>query len=80
MIRGLNCREPRRINFSKAYLEIENGITKIAAQNLLEAAEEVTPWKESVLFTVKGKTKKIKKNIQHKQIKPLLCDPDVNYA
>lgn len=58
LIRGPNCREPRRKNFSKAYLEIENSITKKATQNLLDATEEVTLGKSLYYSLLKEKLKK----------------------
>ena len=75
-----NYREPRRINFRKSYFEIDLTfkacIENMFTKNKLKTSIR-TPWRESVLTMVTERIKKLKQKIQLKQIKPVLCDPDV---
>ena len=58
LTKGSNYREPKSINFSKAYFEINLAlkacIETLSTKNKLETST-LTPWKESVLTMVKKK-------------------------
>ena len=82
MIKGPKYREPRSINFGKAYFEIDQALeaciemmSKKRQKNKLELLT-LKPWKESALTMVKEKIKKLKQKILSKQTKPIFCDPD----
>ena len=83
MTKGPNYREPRSLNFSKAFHEISDSLTTFIRNNTIKYnmnESDFQSWKESILKKVRNKINDLRVHLQPKYTKPVLCDIEVkNY-
>ena len=80
LTKGPSYREPRSLNFSKAFRNIESAIEECTERFAQKSKHDITSfhnWKNSILEKIQQRITYLKHKTTRKETKPVLCQPDV---